>query len=356
MTTVVKLKFAADGTVIGHEPRLVLSSEEFDAGFVPPDYLIDGILQRRFIYSMTAPTGGGKTAIALLLSALVGEGRLIGSATVDQGRVLYLAGENPDDIRMRWRAMSDKLGFDIKAIEVHFIAGTFEIPKLFQRITDEIELIGDVALIVVDTSAAYFQGEDENSNVQMGNHARMLRKLTTLPGKPCVIVCCHPTKGAGNDNLLPRGGGAFIAEMDGNLVCLKKDSVVDLSWQGKFRGPDFNPIGFQLLTVTSERVRDGKGRHIPTVMAKPLTEKVRTDIESVQRRDEDAMLTLLLKAPGGSFASMAQALGWLSAAGEPQKKKAWRVLQRLQDHKLVTTDRDQYVLTDKGKKEAQKVA
>lgn len=352
MTNIINLK-VLDAEAAASK-RLIVSSKDFLAGFTPPDYLLDGILQRRFIYSMTAPTGGGKTAIALLLSALVGRGERIGSHEVEQGRVLYLAGENPDDIRMRWAAMSDQLAFDVDAIDVHFIAGTFDIPKLFGRISDEIEQIGDVALIVVDTSAAYFQGVDENSNVQMGNHARMLRKLTTLPGKPCVIVCCHPTKGAGNDNLLPRGGGAFIAEMDGNLVCLKKDSVVDLSCQGKFRGPDFNPIGFQLLTVTSERVKDGKGRLIPTVMVQPLTEKVRTDIEGSKRRDEDEMLVLLNTAPGGSVASMAQALCWTNKDGEPLKSRAYRALKRLEGDGFVKMERGQYVLTDKGRKEARK--
>src|SRR5262245_45675118 len=36
-------------------------SSRFVADFVPPDYLIDGLLQRRFCYSLTAPTGAGKT-------------------------------------------------------------------------------------------------------------------------------------------------------------------------------------------------------------------------------------------------------------------------------------------------------
>jgi hypothetical protein len=57
--------------VVELEP-LIKSSSAFIKGFIPPDYLIDGILQRRFIYSLTAPTGGGKTAIALCLSASVG--------------------------------------------------------------------------------------------------------------------------------------------------------------------------------------------------------------------------------------------------------------------------------------------
>src|SRR5262249_38350148 len=40
---------------------LMQSSAEFVAGFVPPDYLIDGLLQRRYVYSFTGPTGSGKT-------------------------------------------------------------------------------------------------------------------------------------------------------------------------------------------------------------------------------------------------------------------------------------------------------
>ena len=48
--------------------KLALSSAEFVAGFTPPDYLIAGLLQRRFLYSLTSPTGGGKTAIAILLA------------------------------------------------------------------------------------------------------------------------------------------------------------------------------------------------------------------------------------------------------------------------------------------------
>jgi hypothetical protein len=89
---------------------LIVNSAGFLAGFTPPDYLIDGILQRGFCYSMTAPTGTGKTAIALTFAAHVAMGSSLDKIDVEQGRVLYLAGENPDDIRMRWIACADKLG------------------------------------------------------------------------------------------------------------------------------------------------------------------------------------------------------------------------------------------------------
>src|SRR5262249_24461150 len=53
---------------------LALSSAEFVAGFVPPDYPRVGWLQRRFLYSLIAATGDGKTAIALLVALRVSQG------------------------------------------------------------------------------------------------------------------------------------------------------------------------------------------------------------------------------------------------------------------------------------------
>src|SRR5262249_31695923 len=150
--------------------HLILSSSEFIAGFVPPDYVIEGILQRRFLYSLTGKTGAGKTAIMLLLAAHVALGKPLGNRAVEAGRVLYLAGENADDVRMRWIAMAQQMGFDIDTIDVHFIAGRFRFSQILERIRTEIVLIGHVGLVIIDTSAAYFEGEEENSNKQLGDH------------------------------------------------------------------------------------------------------------------------------------------------------------------------------------------
>ena len=109
--------------------HLIRSSAEFTAGFVPPDYLVDGVLQRRFCYALTATTNTGKTAILLLITALVALGRPIGDRDVSQGRVLFLSGENPDDVRMRWIAMSQQLDFDIGTIDVNFTPALSRFPN-----------------------------------------------------------------------------------------------------------------------------------------------------------------------------------------------------------------------------------
>src|SRR5262245_51989262 len=74
----------------GHAPPVarILSCEQFTAGFVPPDYLIEGLIQRRFVYAMTGQTGHAKTAIALKLMELVASSSpaFLGSHRVEKGR------------------------------------------------------------------------------------------------------------------------------------------------------------------------------------------------------------------------------------------------------------------------------
>jgi hypothetical protein len=341
----------------GHEPNtyapaepLIQSSKQFVHRFVPPDYLVDGILQRRFIYSLTGRTGGGKTAIALLIAASAALSRPIGACAVQQGRVVYFAGENPDDVRMRWIAMAQQMDFNIDAIDVYFVPGVFRISQLEERVRNEMKGLGGVSLVIIDTSAAFFESDDENSNTQQGAHARRLRSLVTLQGGPCVLALCHPVKNAADDNLIPRGGGAFIAEMDGNLTCKNDDSAVELHWQGKFRGPDFAPISFLLRTVTHEQLKDSKGRLIPTVVASHLTEAREQELATVARTNEDRLLAALAEDSRASLADLAKSLGWLFGSGLPNKMLVKRALAKLKKQKLVSDGRDGPELTPAGRK------
>lgn len=314
----------------------IVSSGDLIASFTPPDYHIDGIVQASFLYSLTAPTGTGKTAILLKIAALTALGKPLGDREVRKGRVVYFAGENPADVTMRWIAEAHHTSFDGTAIDVHFVPGTFDIVGLFQEVAAATKKLGGVDLVIVDTSAAYFLGGDENANAEMGKHARALRTLTTLPGSPCVLVACHPTKNAAQDNLLPRGGGAFIAEVDGNLVAFRVgDSTVKLHWQGKHRGPDFEPVMFDLSTVTAPQLRDSKGRDIPTVMASVVSTGEARERKASARRDEDDVLLQIEKGEGQSLTSLAEALGWFGEEGTPQKRRVQSASEKLKRSKLV---------------------
>ncbi len=329
-------------------PALIKSSAEFVKGFIPPDYLIKGILQLRFLYSFTGKTGSGKTAVVLFIAAMVALGRNIGAIKVKRGRVLYFAGENPDDVRNRWIAMSQQMDFDADTIEVYFIAGRFLISEMRDRIIAETEQIGDIALVIIDTSAAYYEGKEVNSNTEQGEHARRFRGLIALPGGPCVLVNCHPVKNASADNLLPLGAGAFLNEVDGNLTCVVDYPAIEVHWQGKIRGADFEPLNFRLHSVTHERLIDSDGEPISTIVAKPLGEAEKEEISKANKGDRERLLAEIQKDGKASVAEYAARCRFLLSNGTPYKKKTHNLIKALGVAKLITGEAGDYVLTPKG--------
>lgn len=326
---------------------LIKSSAEFLRGFIPPDYILDGVLQRGFCYSMTAKTGTGKTAVAMCFSAHVATGRPLNGLSVSQGDVIYLAGENPTDIQMRWLGLTQEMRIDAQTVPVYFLPGVISVSQNVAAIEQEVTARAlRPMLVVVDTAAAYFEGDNENDNVQQGNNARLLRSLTRLPGSPCVLILCHPTKRAGDDDLLPRGGGAFLNEVDGNIALKSNDTIIGAEVQGKFRGPAFSPLAFKLDAVREHPLlKDSKGRSIPTVIARAISDGEIASNYATQERDENRLLRVIEKHPKASLQELANLMG---GAG---KSKVNRLVQKMVDTKLIRREGRKIVLTQIGQKE-----
>jgi hypothetical protein len=107
-----------------------------------------------------------------------------------------------------------------RVLYLFFVEGVFKLSETAGRLKEEADgLGGDFGLVVIDTGPVFYEGDDENSRTQQGRHAVTLRELiTVIPGKPAVLVNCHPVKNAAADNLLPAGGGNFLNQVDGNLT------------------------------------------------------------------------------------------------------------------------------------------
>jgi predicted transcriptional regulator len=327
----------------GQPLPLILTSAEFLAGYTPPAYLIDGVIQRGYLYSLTARTGHGKTAVALYMAQAIARGVDMHGCKVLPGTVLILAGENPDDVRARFFVLGKAYGFDPAASKIRWIAGVKHLPTHMPIIRDEVAKIDDLVLVLVDTAAAYFPGTETNSNSEQGAYARLLRDLTFLKGKPAAIALSHPVKNAARDNLLPMGGSAFLNEVDGNLTLWSaNERQTTLHWQGKFRGPEFDPMSFEMVEEHCDTVKDEDGRLLPSVVAKPLSE---ADVEASEDRaenEEDMLMRAMYGSQAASFSKLANKLGW-------KKWTVQRLMKRLSEGKFVEQKRNQkYMLTDKG--------
>lgn len=330
---------------------LLVDASAWLADSTPPVYVVEGIVQRGTLCALTAVTNHGKTAVSLALAVCVATGRKFAGKETQQGKVLILCGENPDGFRTRLTATLQQMN-----MERGDVAGLIDVVPLPLAIANHVEQIvaegraagGEYALVLVDTSVSYFSGDNEDDNLQARNHAWHLRALSELPGHPAIIANCHPAKNADKDALLPRGGGAFLNEIDVNLTVWAEGESATLHWHRKKRGPDFEPIPFEFIGMTIEE----HGVKVPAVVAVHITEDRADNIRRQRSQEEDRLLYALLHHPDEPYPSLASHCGW---PGDKAKSKVSRVMGRLKDDQLVKKYRGHYVLTPTGKNEAERI-
>jgi 5S rRNA maturation endonuclease (ribonuclease M5) len=312
----------------------------FCGEYVPLAYAIEPIIRASSLYTLTARTGHGKTAFLVIVSLAIGTGRAdVLELEITRGRVAFLTFENPDDVRMRFMIAAYALNIVLDEIGSGIVI-------LDSRAKPE-EVLADLAalaeaepftLIIVDTFAAFFDGDDTNDATQGGEFMRRIRPLTKLKGNLAVLVAAHPIKNAPEDNLLPYGSSAILNEVDGTTT-----GLVSLHWQGKLRGLDFEPINFRFENVSSPDVLDAKGRQILLPVMRPCDAQTAGQRETAEANLDLALLNAMIANPNGTQTDRTTAIGRTKG---PTNHR----LQKLKKLKLVEEWVGKWRLTEKGKK------
>jgi hypothetical protein len=319
----------------------ILSSAQFMATMRSPSYLLDGVLQRGRVYSFTGLTGHAKTLLAQLLGSAVGAGRLFGHREVCQGSVLFLAGENAENVKLQFYGLCADQGIDPTTLPIYWHDGAFRIDDAAARVAQDAASIPNLNLVIPDTLQAFFPGDDDNSNIQMLAAARQFRALTEMPSRPTVLIPAHPVKNARRDNLLPRGGSAFLNEVDGNLTVWADDGIATLHWQGKHRGPSFDPMEFELVRTEPPGLVDEKGRQMPCTVARPLLIARGEQIAKENITREDRALQAIRANAMLSYQGLADHIGI-------SKSTAKRLHEKLRTEKWIKPKGRGWVLTAAG--------
>lgn len=336
--------------------------DEFLADTESPAWVIHGILQSGMVFALTAPTNHGKTAVSLVMALCVAAGRAFAYRKVQQGGVLILCGENQDGFRLRMLATMESLGINMADIKgrMWVLPQSNGLAYLLEQIKKDAGKMGDLSMVLVDTSVSFFTGDNENDNQQAYNHARDLRELSELPGKPAVLVNCHPSSSAGKDmtreSCVPRGGSAFLNEIDTNLSVWSEGETAELHWMRKKRGPDFTPILFEYKGV-SMRYQD---QDVQTVVALHIDEDREKEMRVKRKEAECRLIYAMNVNPNGTIREWAREAGFVirsgKNAGEPHTSFTVRTLERLKHYKLAErSQRDGWILTKQGKEEAKNI-
>lgn len=324
------------------------------------DFIVDDVLRRGALYTLTGPTGSGKTGIAVALALNVASGTRFGMHECAAGPVLYIAGENPDDVRGRFVVALERMRLPQEAVDrIHIVARSFALAERTAELASMIETLGSI-LVISDTDQAISleAGTDENSNVDRMAHAKRLRALTRVHSRPTLVDLCHPTKRPTSaDDCIPRGGGSFLNEVDGNFRLWRDGEVADLtSDPNKFRGAPV-AISFRLEIVTTDRLKDRKGRLVGLPYLAAISEDQAAAQARTQWTEENRLIYAMHADPKGSHAAWATSCAWVDGDGKPRKDKVSRLLRRLEKASpaLVRQVRGgRWGLTTAGEKEAQK--
>ena len=325
-----------------------VTAAEFCRAYEPISYAIEPFVRSGSLYTVTAKTGSGKTGLLVssALAVVTGNGEAILGREVTKGRVAYISPENPDDLRMRIKVSAFLLKLDLEEVANGFQILDKRMPpeELQVRLAAlSADGPGPFTLIMVDTLAAFFDGDNINDPVQGGSFMRRLRPLTLLPGRPSVLVAAHPTKNASDDNLVPYGAGAILNEVDGNLTLRREGEITNLHWQGKLRGIEFAPALFKFEIASCPTVLDAKGREVPLPILEPCDdgefEKKQTD----EVNKDAAVLRAMIEMPGGTWRDWA-------TRSEVSKTALSRCLEKLRTDKLAEKTLNKWSATAKGRK------
>ncbi len=323
--------------------RGIDTSGDFMAGMRPPEYLIDGLIEVGFAYSLTARTGHGKTLLGMLMAFGVAHSGLFGWRDVRRGSVLFLAGENPDNVRRQWYGVCSHHGVDPATLPVYWHEGSFDLDAGMDALIEAANGVPDLRIVVADTLASFFTGDNFNDNNQMLETAKTLRSISEkVKSRPTGVCLAHPVKNAAKDNLLPFGGGTIVNEFDGNLTLWSPDGeTTTLHWQGKHRGAPFDPIDFKLHRFEPPGLVDARGRPMPMTIALPLTEAEAEVKAKEAESTEDRALAAIKRNPRISQRDLA------AATGIP-RTSAQRLMKKLAEDRWIKKHARGWVLTPAG--------
>lgn len=322
----------------------ISSSADFLANLQPLEYLIDGILPTGVVYSLTGHAGHGKTTLALQFALAVSTGEDFHGNTTSQGSVLILAGENPYNVKWQYAAALAARGLQAADADVHFVEGRFSIDQWTEVLRAKMKAMPNLKMIIVDSLQAFFEGDNDNDNSQMVTMAHKIRELADIETRPAMLIIAHPAgKTPSKDNLVPRGGGAFLNEIDGNLTVWSQDSSQQtLHHSQKFRGAGFDPMEWVMQIHEFEHLADIHGTPLKLPVSRPeLT------IEAANR--EVQISDLLAKYLDLAEQKRAPSEREAATLWGVSRRKVRAVIDTAKDEKLIRRHARTYAITQGGK-------
>lgn len=216
-------------------------------------YVLKGMIAPGDVGCIFGDPGVGKSLIAPHIGYAITQGRDAFGMRTRQGKVFYVAAEDPTGMRSRITALAKQYGNEDSFVLVEGVSNLLDktAPDLAALRKAVIEQ--QPTLIVIDTLAMAFPALEENNAEAMGRVVKVGRALAESGA--AVIFIHHGTKAEGNT---PRGHSLLNGALDFALRLTKSEDGVIRGKLTKNRngGCDID-IAFRIATRTLGQDEDG---------------------------------------------------------------------------------------------------
>ena len=214
----------------------------------PPQWLVEGILERDCLVGLIGASGSGKSFVAVDLACSIASGTLFHGRATQPGNVLYVAGEGQRGLVARVEAWCRTRNLNRNDLSFHISQQKIQMHNddAVKHIAEEAKQIGNVVLIIIDTLARSFGGHNENSTQDMNHFINNCDEFLTE--ERSVLVAHH----SGHNHERARGNSAFYAALDTELNVKKSNNDVTVTCTKMKDAPDFEPLNFLLVPISLE--------------------------------------------------------------------------------------------------------
>ena len=163
----------------------------YDLTLAPPmEWLIKGVLPKAELGVLFGASGSGKTFVALDLAFSIARGKAWRERRTTRGRVVIIAAEGAGGIGKRGEAYARYHDFDLRGVDLHVIpaAPNFLDNDDISEVMAEINNIGPIDVVIIDTFAQVTPGANENTSEDMGRALANLKLVHGATGAMNLVV------------------------------------------------------------------------------------------------------------------------------------------------------------------------
>jgi len=239
-----------------------------DLRIVKPDWLVEEILESGSLGLIFGEPSTGKSFIALDLGACVATGLDWNGNKVQQGGVLYFAGEGIQGFSRRIEAwmvahrtqLNHSMFLSTRAVDLNDTENILpSVREEIQRISQQVEL----RLMIVDTLSRHYRG-DENTAADMSRFISVVDGLRQEFGFAVLLV--HHS---GKDNSRgARGSSVLKAAVDTEIQAKKVNDVISIT---NTKQKDYELFGERAFQLSQVELRDTNGEAFVDRNGNPIT-------------------------------------------------------------------------------------